>query len=77
MPPEVQRRVFEPLFTTKRKDEGTGLGLSVVYGIVREHHGAIGLDSSTGVGSRFTIYLPRVSERDLEEDIDVSSDATD
>ena len=52
------RRVFDPFFTTKNTREGTGLGLAVVHGIVRAHHGAIDVESTTGVGSAFHIYLP-------------------
>ncbi len=53
-------KIFDPYFTTKPQGEGTGLGLSVVHGIVTSHAGRIFADSTPGKGSRFTVYLPRV-----------------
>jgi len=58
MTDEVRDRVFEPFFTTKEVNEGTGLGLSVSYGLIREHKGWIDVQSNPGRGSRFTVFLP-------------------
>jgi CheY-like chemotaxis protein len=55
---EIQHRVFEPFFTTKPSAQGTGLGLSAVYGTVKNHRGALNLSSTQGEGSRIELYLP-------------------
>jgi signal transduction histidine kinase len=58
MAPEVASRVFEPFFTTKEVGEGTGLGLSVAFGIVEEHGGFLEVETAPGRGSRFSVNLP-------------------
>ena len=56
--PEIRERLFEPFFTTRTRDGGTGLGLAVVRAIVTEHHGDITVESEAGQGSRFLVELP-------------------
>ena len=58
MPEEVKLKIFEPFFTTKPEGEGTGMGLSVIYGIIQEHGGKIRVESEEGKGTTFIISLP-------------------
>ncbi len=65
--PEVLGRIFEPYYTTKDIDKGTGMGLAVVHGIVKSHGGDITVESNPGEGTRFRILLPLLETDDAEE----------
>jgi PAS domain S-box-containing protein len=72
MAPAETERIFEPFFTTRRNSGGTGLGLSVSYGLIQEHKGRIGVLSRPGLGTKFTVILPvdrRQSQLDLQPTI--------
>jgi signal transduction histidine kinase/ActR/RegA family two-component response regulator len=66
MTEEVQAHLFEPFFTTKEAGEGTGLGLAQVYGIIRQHEGAIDIDSAVGEGTTVRVYLPLSTDGEPE-----------
>jgi two-component system NtrC family sensor kinase len=70
IPPEIRHRIFNPFFTTRGVGQGTGLGLSVSYGIAQAHGGVILVESEVGQGSRFTVVLPA---RQDSEEAEVSS----
>ncbi len=68
MSPDVMKRAFDPFFTTKEVGKGTGMGLAVVYGIVKDLHGTITVESELGVGSTFRVFLPKAkTDKQAEE----------
>ncbi|MDH4237284.1 MAG: response regulator, partial [Nitrospira sp.] len=67
IPSGVQAHMFEPFFTTKEEGKGTGLGLSTVFGIVTQSGGGLDVASAIGQGSRFDVYLPKISKEPARE----------
>ena len=70
MTPDVMNRIFDPYFTTKEKGEGTGLGLSVVLGIVKSHGGSITVESRLGEGCTFHVYLPTIEGEPAQKEME-------
>ncbi len=67
IPPETLQKIFEPFFSTKRPGEGTGLGLSTAYGIIKQSGGFIFVDSAPGQGTEFTIFFPTYDRPEIVE----------
>jgi PAS domain S-box-containing protein len=72
--PEIMARIFDPFFTTKQRGEGTGMGLSVVLGIVKSHRGAVTVESAAGKGTAFHVFFPIVQRVAMTAAFDHATD---
>lgn len=77
IPPDILPRIFEPFFSTKEIGSGTGLGLSTVYGVVRQTGGFISVESKVGKGTRFVVFLPALDEEQKAQALSVAEEESD
>jgi signal transduction histidine kinase len=75
IPKNIQEKIFDPFFTTKQQENGTGLGLSMVYNIINSHNGSINLYSEQGEGTTFNIYLPAIDPEKAKKKKDEPANA--
>jgi signal transduction histidine kinase/ActR/RegA family two-component response regulator len=72
IPKDVLHRIFEPFYTTKEVGKGTGLGLAMVYGIIKKHNGFIEVTSALGIGTKFSAFLPATEKKTDDDDAGAS-----